>query len=553
MFVVAVLLYANTLSHGWVLDDEVVLSQNTYVQQGIGGIAKIFSADSFAGYLKNKGITDQIITGGRYRPLSLAFFAVGVQVWGNQPLFFHLFNVLLFGCCTVLFYKTLKTLSSRLPGSTWLSMGAALLFAVHPVHTEVVANIKSADELLSFLCGIMALWLGLSDSFSVKKQAGVAILLLLSCLSKEIGVIWLLLLPMARWISHPENIKGILLKTALPALGVILFLGLRTGITGADTRGSMMHEPLNNPLVHPARGQWVAPAQAVTDSVPDTRRKWEGSVASPASGSEKTATVVYIFGRYLALMAQPYPLTHDYYPQHITIKNWGDMWVWLSLLVLLAFLAGAVWWWQKNKLAGLGAVWFLLALLPVLNLFFPVGVFMAERFLMLPSAGFCLAVAAVYSSRFHVPPVWHRVVFTGILASWGFMTVVRNTVWESNERLFLNDLTYAPESAKLQFNYANTMMIKALGEKDSLVRVQQIAQTIPHFEKAVALHPFYFDAWQGVGASHFFTGNYPKALDAYAVAAAIKPKDVLTEQNLSAAIQMYQTEKNKSKPLPVSK
>jgi tetratricopeptide (TPR) repeat protein len=178
---------------------------------------------------------------------------------------------------------------------------------------------------------------------------------------------------------------------------------------------------------------------------------------------------------------------------------------------------------------------------------------MAERFLLLPSAGFCIAVAALYSERFPVTPTWRQVVLTGILASLGFMTIVRNMVWKSNETLFRSDIAWSPESAKLEFNLANTLMIKALSVKDSVTRVQDIRETIPYFEKATALHPFYFDAWQGVGASHFFTGNYEKATNAYAIAAAIKPNDPLTTQNLNAAVLMYKTEKDKSNSRPTVK
>ena len=460
LFSLAALLYANTLGHGFVLDDEVVLSQNAYVQQGAGGISKLVSEDTFAGYLKNKGVSGQIITGGRYRPLSLVFFAVGVQLFGNQAFVFHLFNVLLFALCTLFFYKAVRDLSSRLEYSEWLSLGAAALFAVHPVHTEVVANIKSADELLSFLLGILAFRLGISASFSEKKQVVAGILVFLSCLSKETGVVWLALIPLGRWLVSREKPLDILLKTGLPALGMALYLVLRSAATGPADQGTMMHDPMNNPFVQPAEGQWVEAGQPHPDSVLHLKRQWQGTAAVQASGAEKTATSIYTLGRYLQLMLMPVPLTHDYYPRHITIKNWSDPMVLLALVAMVGFLLDGLRRWRRKLLSGYGILWYLLSLLPVSNLFFPVGVFMAERFLLLPSAGFCLAVAAIYCDRFPVPSIWLRVVIAGICIGLGFITIRRNTAWSSNEHLFRTDITHSPESAKLEFNLANTLMIK---------------------------------------------------------------------------------------------
>ena len=540
LFGLSILLYANTLGHGFVLDDEVVLTQNSYVQQGTSGIGKLFSEDTFAGYLKSKGVSGQIITGGRYRPLSLVFFALVVQFLGNSAFVFHCFNLLLFAGCTLLFYKALRTLSQQYSYSIWFSAGAAVLFALHPIHTEVVANIKSADELLSFLFGAGGFLLAVKPSFSIKNQIVCAVLLLLSCLAKEIGVVWLALIPMGRWLTAPEKPVALASKIVLPVLGVTLWFLLRVSAIGADSRATMMHDPLNNPFVHPAKGEWAVPEGAARDSSLLDQRSWNGTTSAPATPAEKLATVVYCGSRYIQLMLMPTPLTHDYYPQHIALKNWSDPLVWVGVVALAGFLFDGFRRYRGKSLTGLGILWFLLALLPVSNLFFPVGVFMAERFLMLPSAGFCIAAASM-CMRIPVAAAWHKWVFGAVFVLLAAQTVLRNADWSSNEKLFRSDIEHSPESAKLAFGLANILMTKALTVTDSVQRVAAIRETIPYFEKAVTIHPFYFDAWQGVGASHFFTGNYQKALHAYAVANAIKPNDPLTLQNLAAVKTMFTT------------
>ncbi len=149
----AFLLYANTLGHGFVADDPVVLTQNRLVQSGLAGIPGIFSDDSFAGYLP-EGATEGLLEGGRYRPLSLACFAVLQSVFGTKSLVFHLFSVLLYAGVCLLLYRVL--LLALKPGressvAALMAWGATLLFVTHPVHTEVVANIKSCDEQMALL------------------------------------------------------------------------------------------------------------------------------------------------------------------------------------------------------------------------------------------------------------------------------------------------------------------------------------------------------------------------------------------------------------------
>src|SRR6188768_2833261 len=75
IFLFAFLLYANTLGHQWAQDDTVVITDNMLTQQGFAGIADIFGNDSFYGYFKIAGKAD-VVSGGRYRPLTIAMFAV---------------------------------------------------------------------------------------------------------------------------------------------------------------------------------------------------------------------------------------------------------------------------------------------------------------------------------------------------------------------------------------------------------------------------------------------------------------------------------------------
>ena len=138
-FISIIILYGNTIQYEHVLDDKIYLTNNKLVQSETNNIKDFFSTDLFAGYDQ-----DLNITGNRYRPLTLLSFKLDRYV--NSTVFSHTLNLCLyFLICCLLFYNLKYTLSfNRL-----VALIATILFLAHPVHVEVVANIKSRDELLS--------------------------------------------------------------------------------------------------------------------------------------------------------------------------------------------------------------------------------------------------------------------------------------------------------------------------------------------------------------------------------------------------------------------
>src|SRR5579871_2316043 len=91
---ITLLIYANTLRNGFVLDDAVVTIKNSIVTQGFKGIPELMVTPRMkgVGYFKNDN----------YRPLTLSMFAAEYQVFGPTPTAFHFFNILFFAGCVVL-------------------------------------------------------------------------------------------------------------------------------------------------------------------------------------------------------------------------------------------------------------------------------------------------------------------------------------------------------------------------------------------------------------------------------------------------------------------
>ena len=115
--------------------------------QGFAGIKNIFTSDVW--HFQNLNL-------GYYRPLSLVSFAVEQQLFPNNPHVSHFVNVLLYSLTAFLLYFLLLKIFNR--KHPLFSLVVTLLFIAHPLHTEVVANIKSRDEILSFLNLIAALF-----------------------------------------------------------------------------------------------------------------------------------------------------------------------------------------------------------------------------------------------------------------------------------------------------------------------------------------------------------------------------------------------------------
>ncbi|MFM1746108.1 MAG: hypothetical protein RLZZ630_2045, partial [Bacteroidota bacterium] len=142
-FVFAVLLYGKTTGFEYTLDDELFISKNALVQKGLGGIGDALTSTSV------KDIGHQ-----PYRPVPMLTYIFEKVLTGNAPGAAHAVNLILYA----VLLQVLWTLLNRLFSAFHPLFNAAivLLFAAHPLHVEVVASVKSRDELLATLFGLLA-------------------------------------------------------------------------------------------------------------------------------------------------------------------------------------------------------------------------------------------------------------------------------------------------------------------------------------------------------------------------------------------------------------
>ena len=158
LFLLSVGIYAMTVPYEFVLDDQIVISENEFVKKGLSGISEIFSNDSFTGYF---GEQKDLVAGARYRPLSIAMFAVEHELAGLDQRIYHAINILLYGLLVLILFRVVSLFIKAPPKDYWflaVPFVCALLFALHPVHTEAVANIKGRDEILALMGSLLTVY-----------------------------------------------------------------------------------------------------------------------------------------------------------------------------------------------------------------------------------------------------------------------------------------------------------------------------------------------------------------------------------------------------------
>lgn len=357
IIVLAFAIYGPTIGYDFVLDDKIVLTENEYTKQGLKGIPKLFSADSFTGYF---GEQKDLLPGARYRPLSLVTFALETELFGVNSKIHHLGNILLYIICCVSIYFAMLSIfrnqfSATLP---FIALGTAILFLVHPIHVEAVANIKGRDEIMALLLSILSLkWA--HDYFKSGKWTfliGIGVAFILALFSKENALTFLGVIPFSLFLySKANRSKWMWIGISL-LLPMILYFLIRYNAVGYILNTVEATNLMNNPFINMSDGQ-------------------------------RYATVFHTLLLYLKLGFFPHPLTHDYYPFHIPTKNWSDITPIISLLVYSVMGVFSFLLYRKKKIVAWSFFFFIATISIISNLVVNVGTFMNERFLFMPSLG----------------------------------------------------------------------------------------------------------------------------------------------------------------------
>ncbi len=511
LVVLSCLVYANTLQNGYVLDDSMVLSKNTIVTQGFKGIPELFRTPRLKGfaYLKNEN----------YRPLSLVVFAAEYQVFGDKPGASHFFNVLFFAGCVVLLFLFLDKLFDR--NRTGVAFIASALFAVHPIHTEVVANIKSLDEILCFFFafGAMNAFLAYQKSSKVWQLLAGILMIFLSFLSKETVITFLFIIPLVFFFyqKNEDNRKS-MIQATLMTVGAGVAAGIYLVI----------------------RGKILSDYGASTAAVEFI----DNALAKAPNMAMRIATAILGLGMYIKLLFVPYPLNCDYCYNSIPYVGFGNIWVILSLAVYLFLGIMGLYRFIKDKKDpwAFGALYFLATMSLFTNVFFLMGAQLGERFTFFASAGFCWLIALaiekwVVRAEITYPALLKNVKLMAVMVPvcliFSGLTMARNADWKTNYSLYKTDADKAPNDCRLNYYIGNDLIENEYPlEKDTAKQRQMLKESIMYLDRALAIYPDYTDAHTESGNAWFRVPNYDSAERHFKRAIALSDYSSIAANNL---------------------
>lgn len=533
----ALLCYANTLTLHFALDDRMVILESKYtIKGGWESVKAIFTEDTFTGYF---GSDHAIVAGGRYRPMSQLTYMIEFQLFGKDirerigdlddyynlhngdheayfydtplPFVCHLMNLLYFILLCLILYEVLARIFPQYEGKKWyqsLAFLAVLLFTVHPIHTEAVANVKGRDEIFAMLGALVSLWCSLQYVDSRKWYWLVLSLIAFTfgIFSKENAITFLAVVPLALYYLKSDNKRPIdYLITLIPILiGSVFFLIVRAKVLGSMMQPDMTSNILNNPYVHSTRAQQIA-------------------------------TTLVTWGIYLRLLFFPHPLTHDYYPRQIAITDFSNPLVWLILAGCIALVVYAVWKLKKKSVPAFAILFFVITFSITSNLLFNVGTFMNERFVFVASAGFTLLVGWwLYLLATSQPPVLRKtaVGITGVVCLlFGIKTFTRNFAWMDDFTLFLTDVKTSENSIKCNISAGGSCL--QIWKKSHKERDKRDAYK--YLEKALKLDDHALNAYLLLSELAYLDENPELALQAARNANLIDPENPQAKNLLEMA------------------
>ena len=372
---------------------------------------------------------------GLWRPVTTGLFGLQWALWGEDPAGFHAVNVLLHGAATALVVLLLAELAPLA-----LAFVAGLLFAVHPVHVEAVANVVGLAEVLSavFYLSACLIVVRRREDLGIVPGAAIVVLFALAFLTKESAV-------------------------TLP--GVLFLLD-----------GARENTSVGSALAY-LRRRWAMYASlvVVAGAVLVARQAVLGNIADPMAplGAElltesvpRIWTVATTWPHYFRLLFFPLDLSVDYSPAVIPIAlGWTSSGL-LGAVLVLSTLALALRLWGRTEMGpdlgvprvfSFGVMWVVITLSPVSNVFFLSGVLLAERTFYLPSVGFVAALAWV---GFELHKERRRVAVGALVVVLSLMSVRtfdRNATWRNNATVFNTLLQEHPEAGRAQWRLGDAL------------------------------------------------------------------------------------------------
>ena len=432
--VLAVLPYLNAVHNLFVYDDSIQVVNNPYLQN-FHHLKEIFTTPvwSFLGgdYSRNY-----------YRPVMTFGYLLCYQFFGPLPFAFHLVNIGLNLLVVILLFLVTR----RMFNDRMLAFVAAGLFAVHPIHSESVAWIAAITDIELALFYLLTFWffLGLSKVRGrrlILSELCMAVSFALALLSKEPAVTWA---PLATLYEHfcREDRRETNVQIKISRYGPLWLLALVYLILRIHFLGGLA-----------------------------------GRSQLPEAGLDAAIfSAIALAGQYVWKLFWPASLCAFYvFPPSRSLSDPRVIGGAVALLTL-AFLI--VFFWNRARLVSFGLVFFLVNLTTVLNVYWVAANIFTERYLYLPSVGFCWVLGwagtALWRATTRHSAVWRGIIAISALAiaALGTLRIIRrNRDWHDDERLYKATLILQPDAYIIHINLASLYL-----DRDDLKKAERELQ-----------------------------------------------------------------------------
>lgn len=497
---IIVIVFTGSLKNDFAWDDKYLIVDNAYVKSW-DYLPEIFVTQLYEGGQKHSNF---------YRPIQLLSFTLDYLIWGLNPFGYHLVNLFLHIFNSALVYFILIAVGA----SSGLALLSTILFGVSPAISGITYYISARSDLL------MAMFIFLSFLFFAKyikyssPQINMAIksqyrfktlcnktkafyvlsliFFILALLSKEMAVMLIFLL--AILIFNLRDKTKARWKLLLPYIIVLVFyLGLRTTILNFAIG--------RNPLI-----DFNYPA-----GIPLWRR---------------ILTDFKIIPVYLRILLLPYGLHMDWFIKPVKTIFQIDLISCIALLIFLIYIVKKIS--HVNNLALFGASWFLLSLLPVLNIY-PISVFFGEGWLYVPSVGFFVIFSIILRDiiRSRIGKALGNGLILFFIIYFSLFTISYGKVWKDSISVFQNVLKYEEDSPFIYLTYNNIGM----AHYDN----GEFEKSIKYIKKSILSNPGYQDAYNNLGVTYMTIGRPIKAIRYFKKAISLKRDDAFTYRNLAHA------------------
>lgn len=479
LIVFTFLVFLNAIPHPFVHDDVVFIVQNPQIAH-LDHLSDVFLHSSNV-YLKS-GINSY------YRPILELVYRLEYHLFGFNAAGFHFINVLIHIANGLLLFALL----THLEFSKWFVYAISLIFLIHPVQTEAVACVAGISNLLSSFFVLLVLY------FYIKDRYGLAVLSFIAALlTKEQVIIVPFLLILLDWYRNRKKQYGSWACFFLITFG---FLWLR----GLVTNSHMVEDILQSP----------------------------GELRLRMLAIPRTLVM------YLRLLVAPYDL-HYYRNTDILASNAFGM---ITLGIILGALGWYIQKWRADSKGIIfGVTWFIVCLLPVLNITPLVNeysfILTSEHFLYLPMVG-VFVVFGIILKQFLLPQRL-RLVLSGVFLVCGLLSVYQNSFWRGEIPLFERMIRFEPSFARGHILLANAYFSN-----------RQVDLAMEHYRQALSIMQGYRQKSMNAKASRFYDGfikeidssiaqclmikgQFQEALNYYKNALSIDAKDFSALNNMA--------------------